>query len=63
MPLGYSPLERTLTVSYAVPVTNSRWFIPVNSEDTTANQLAECKKLVGTGSGGTEVGSETVNPA
>ena len=60
MSLGYSPTDRTLTVSYAVNKTGERWFIPFNSNDTTAKQLAECKKLVGTGASDAEVGSETV---
>ena len=60
MPLGYSPKERTLSVSYAVSTSGDRWFRPVNSNDTMANQLAECNRLVGTDKDGNDVGSEVV---
>ena len=60
MPLGYNPAERTLSVTYAVPTTGDRWFIPWNWQDTMPNQLAQCNKLVGTDKDGNDVGSEVV---
>ena len=60
MPIGYDPSARTLSVSYAVSTTGDRWFIPFNWNDTMANQLAECNKLVGTDADGNDVGSEVV---
>ena len=60
MPLGYDPSARTLSVSYAVSTTADRWFIPVNTNETMAKQLAECNKLVGKGADDEDVGSETI---
>ena len=47
MSMAYDPSERDYTVEYMVSTTADRFFIPVNSEDTMAKQLALCKKLVG----------------
>ena len=60
MSKAYDPPTRTLTTTYAVPVADSRWFIPFNSDDTTANQLAQCQKLVGTGKDDSVIASESV---
>ena len=58
---GYRPTERTLTTTYAVPQAGSRYFIPESAPNaTTANQLAQCQALVGTGKDGATVASETV---
>ena len=60
MPMGYNPAARTLSVEYMVSTTGDRWFIPVNSNDTMANQLAECNELVGKDAADADVGSERV---
>ena len=60
MPLGYDPSARTLSVTYYVDKTNQRWFIPFNTDDTTAKQLSQCNKLVGKDASDEDVGSETV---
>ena len=60
MPLGYDPSARTLNVKYSVNTAGDRWFIPFNTKETMANQLAECNKLVGKDADGEDVGSETV---
>jgi hypothetical protein len=38
------------TTEYVVHTTGDRWFIPVNSDDSMADQLAECQKLSPNGS-------------
>ena len=58
--MAYDPTARTLSVEYMVSTTGDRWFIPVNSNDTMANQLAECNKLVGKDASDADVGSEEV---
>ena len=58
--MAYDPTARTLSVEYMVSTTADRWFIPVNSNDTMANQLAECNKLVGKDASDADVGSEEV---
>lgn len=60
MSMAYDPTARTLSVEYMVSTTGDRWFIPVNSNDTMANQLAECNKLVGKDASDADVGSEEV---
>ena len=40
--------------------TGARWFIPYNNNASTADQLAQCDKLVGDTDDGTVAGSETV---
>ena len=46
---GYDPTNRpnAMQTKYMVSTTGDRWFIPYNSEGTTAAQLAQCKKQVG----------------
>ena len=58
----YDPSDRSLKVEYAISTSGDRWFIPVNSEDTKANQVAQCNKLVGKDNAGTpaDVGSGVV---
>ena len=60
MSMAYDPTARKLSVEYMVSTTGDRWFIPVNSNDTMANQLAECNKLVGKDASDADVGSEEV---
>ena len=62
MPMGYNPSDRSLKVEYQINAAGDRWFIPVNSTDTKANQVAQCNKLVGEDNAGTpaDVGSGVV---
>ena len=34
-----------LTVEYVVKTTGDRWFIPVNSDASKADQKAQCQKM------------------
>ena len=47
MPMSYDPSNRDYTVEYKVNTTGDRFFIPFNISGTTAQQLAQCKALVG----------------
>ena len=47
-------------VHYVVNTTGDRWFIPYNDNASTADQLAQCKKMVGTTTDGSDCGAETV---
>ena len=60
--VGYDPENRAddFHVEYMVHETGARWFIPYNDNASTADQLAQCDKLVGDTDDGTVAGSETV---
>ena len=61
MPYGYEPTNRTLTTTYAVPATGTRFFIPESAPDASmANQLAQCQAVIGTGKDGAVVATEVV---
>ena len=45
-------------IEYMVNTTGDRWFIPYNDNDSTADQLAQCKKMVGTTTYGSDCGVE-----
>jgi len=45
-------------IEYMVNTTGDRWFIPYNDNASTADQLAQCKKMVGTTTDGTDCGVE-----
>ena len=46
---GYNPKYRdaNMVTKYMVSTTGDRWFIPYNDTASTADQLAQCKKVVG----------------
>ena len=47
--VGYDPenrLDAQNTVYYA-PSTSDRWFIPYNDNDSAADQITQCDKMVG----------------
>ena len=49
MSKAYDPSARidTMQVKYKVNATGDRWIIPYNDNGTTAEQVAQCTKLVG----------------
>ena len=47
-------------IEYMVNTTGDRWFIPYNDNASTADQLAQCKKMGGTTTDGTDCGGEVV---
>ena len=49
MSKAYDPSARAnaMVVKYKVNATGDRWFIPYNDNDTKANQVAQCSKVVG----------------
>ena len=47
-------------IEYMVNTTGDRWFVPYNSNGTTAAQLAQCKSMVGTTTDGSDCGGEVV---
>ena len=59
---GYNPKYRdaNMITKYMVSTSGDRWFIPYNSEASTAAQLAQCKLQVGKDTGGGEAGLEVV---
>ena len=62
MSKAYDPSARdnAMSVKYKVNTTGDRWFIPYNDNASTADQLAQCKKMVGTTTDGSDCGAETV---
>ena len=56
MSKAYDPSARinTMQVKYKVNATGDRWFIPYNNNGTTAEQVAQCTKLVGKTANGTQ---------
>ena len=59
---SYDPENRDngMQVVYAVHETGARWFIPYNNNASNADQLAQCKKLVGKTDNNSEAGIESV---
>ena len=59
---AYDPSARAnaMVVKHMVKTTGDRWFIPYNDNDTKANQVAQCSKVVGNTTDGTVAGAETV---
>ena len=49
-----------MQTKYAVNTTGDRWFIPYNDNASMADQLAQCKKLVGQTTDGSDCGVESV---
>tara|TARA_R100000781_G_scaffold22618_1_gene16787 strand:+ start:3145 stop:3330 length:186 start_codon:yes stop_codon:yes gene_type:complete len=49
MSKAYDPSARNdaMVVKFKVNTSGDRWFIPYNDNDTTAEQLAQCSKIVG----------------
>ena len=47
-------------IEYMVNRSTDRWFIPYNSEGTTAAQLAQCKKQVGSTADDSDAGVQVV---
>ena len=49
MSKAYDPSARAndMVVKFKVNTAGDRWFIPYNNNDTTAEQLAQCSKVVG----------------
>ena len=49
MSKAYDPSARAnaMVVTYKVKTAGDRWFIPYNDNDTLANQVAQCSKVVG----------------
>ena len=45
-------------IEYMVNTTGDRLFIPYNDNKSTADQLAQCKKMVGTTTDGSDCGVE-----
>ena len=62
MSKAYDPAARNnaMVVKHMVKTTGDRWFIPYNSEGTTAAQLAQCKKQVGGTADDSDAGVEVV---
>ena len=60
MAMGYQGKDRAnnIQVRYVVKTSGDRWFIPYNDNASTADQLAQCKKMVGTTTDGTDCGVE-----
>ena len=50
----------TVSGEYMVNTSGDRWFIPYNSDASMADQLAQCKKMVGKTNDGTDYGAEVV---
>ena len=49
-----------MRTKYMVSTTGDRWFIPYNDAGSTADQLAQCKKAVGSTADDSDAGAETV---
>ena len=49
MSKAYDPSARNdaMVVKFKVNAAGDRWFIPYNDNDTKANQVAQCSKVVG----------------
>ena len=60
MSKAYDPSARdnAMRVKYKVNATGDRWFIPYNDNGTTTEQVAQCKKQVGSTADGTDAGAE-----
>tara|TARA_B100000424_G_C22696248_1_gene380142 strand:+ start:422 stop:655 length:234 start_codon:yes stop_codon:yes gene_type:complete len=62
MSKAYDPSARAnaMVVTYKVKTAGDRWFIPYNDNDTLANQVAQCSKVVGNTTDGTVAGASGV---
>ena len=62
MGLAYNPSNRdnAFQVEYVVKTTGDRWFIPYNTDGTTAEQVARCSAMCGNTADGTTCGKEVV---
>ena len=47
-------------IQYMVNTTGDRWFIPYNDNDSKADQVTQCDKIVGDTDDGTPAGAESV---
>ena len=61
-PKSYDPSARdnAMVTNYYVNTDGDRWFIPYNDNDTKANQVAQCSKVVGNTADGTVAGARVV---
>ena len=61
MSKAYDPSARidTMQVKYKVNATGDRWFIPYNDNGTTAEQVAQCSKVVGNTADDSVAGAES----
>ena len=59
MSKAYDPSARAnaMVVKYKVNATGDRWFIPYNDAGTKAAQVAQCSKVVGNTTDGSEAGA------
>ncbi len=62
MSKAYDPSARAnaMVVTYKVKTAGDRWFIPYNDNDTKANQVAQCSKVVGNTTDASVAGAESV---
>tara|TARA_R100000322_G_C5375466_1_gene174671 strand:+ start:172 stop:387 length:216 start_codon:yes stop_codon:yes gene_type:complete len=62
MGMAYNPRDASrpndFQISYMVNTTGDRWFIPYNDNDSMADQLAQCKVIVGQTTDGSDCGVE-----
>jgi len=60
--MAYNPRDASrpndFQISYMVNTTGDRWFIPYNDNDSMADQLAQCKVIVGQTTDGSDCGVE-----
>ena len=61
MSKAYDPSARNdaMVVKYKVNATGDRWFIPYNDNDTKANQVSQCSKVVGNTTDTSVAGAES----
>ena len=61
MSKAYDPSARAnaMVVKYKVNATGDRWFIPYNDNDTKANQVSQCSKVVGNTADASVAGAES----
>ena len=48
-----------MVVKFKVNAAGDRWFIPYNDNDTKANQVSQCSKVVGNTTDGAVAGAES----
>ena len=61
MSKAYDPSARNdaMVVKFKVNAAGDRWFIPYNDNDTKANQVAQCSKVVGNTADASVAGAES----
>ena len=61
-PKSYDPSARdnAMVTNYYVNTDGDRWFIPYNDNDTKAEQVAQCSKIVGNTADGSVAGARVV---